>query len=151
MLFINKVHVQDIIKCLQMWYYFTNVCNLISIQPVSLYLHMKRDTQFVLSGWKENSYALTTFHFSWSRFCGKRKQSSLWMCPGRFYIIGNCVLLKGNCILVFPIWGRKKTSIWSISCILYHFSFSDSLLPSHILKWLYFCSPDVHKSHQSKT
>lgn len=132
-----------------MWYYFTNVCNLINIQPISLYLHMKRDKQFMLSGRKEKSHALTTFQMSWSIFCGKRK-SSLWMCPGRFYIIGNFVLLKGNCILVFPILGRKKPFIWSISCIPYHFSFSYSPFPSHILKWLYICSA-VHKSYQYKT
>lgn len=103
-----------------MWYYFTNVCNLISIQPISLYLHMKRDKQFMLSGRKEKSHALTTFQLSWSRFCGKRKQSSLWMRPGRFYIIGNFVLLKGNSTLVFPILGRKKppSDVFPVYCII---------------------------------
>lgn len=104
-----------------MWYYFTKTCNLISIQPISLYLHIKRGKQFILSGRKEKSHAFTTFQLSWFRFCGKRKQFFLWMHLGRFYVTGNFVLLKGNCILVFPILWRKKNSSD-------HFSFSYSFL-----------------------
>lgn len=102
-----------------------NVCNLISNWPNSLYLHMKRDKQFMLSGRKEKSFALTTFEFSsWSRFCEKREQSSIWKGLERFYIIGNFLLLEKNCILISNLREKKKCHL---IYFLHHLSFYYSL------------------------
>lgn len=48
----------------------------------------------------------------------RRENNPFSGCVGIFYLISNFLLLEKNCILVFTILGRKKTSIWSISYVI---------------------------------
>ena len=151
MLFINKVHEQALLTTPKCDITLQILCNLISIQSNSLYLHMKRYKQFMLSGRKEKSLALTTFEFSsWSRFCEKREQPSLWLCLVTFYRVANFLLLEENCILVFPILGEGNSIRSTKFPIIYFIPiFPHSSFSVHILKWSWNSFLDAHKSHLS--